>query len=86
MPDERAIMTYVSSYYHCFAGKIKVNLALHSTDRKIQALDIFPKLFFFFRYYFEIENSIESSRWTVRGSVPDDTIECMGYCFCWLPC
>ena len=25
MPDERAIMTYVSSYYHCFAGKIKVN-------------------------------------------------------------
>ena len=24
MPDERAIMTYVSSYYHCFAGKIKV--------------------------------------------------------------
>jgi hypothetical protein len=23
-------MTYVSSYYHCFAGKIKVNLALHS--------------------------------------------------------
>jgi hypothetical protein len=30
MPDERAIMTYVSSYYHCFAGKIKVNLALHS--------------------------------------------------------
>ena len=32
MPDERAIMTYVSSYYHCFAGKIKVNLALHSTD------------------------------------------------------
>ena len=32
MPDERAIMTYVSSYYHCFAGKIKVNLAIHSTD------------------------------------------------------
>lgn len=30
MPDERAIMTYVSSYYHCFAGKIKVNLVLHS--------------------------------------------------------
>jgi hypothetical protein len=30
MPDERAIMTYVSSYYHCFAGKIKVNLAHHS--------------------------------------------------------
>lgn len=34
MPDERAIMTYVSSYYHCFAGKIKVNLALYSTDKQ----------------------------------------------------
>ncbi|XP_059350410.1 alpha-actinin, sarcomeric isoform X2 [Daphnia carinata] len=27
MPDERAIMTYVSSYYHCFAGKIKAETA-----------------------------------------------------------
>lgn len=24
MPDERAVMTYVSSYYHCFAGAKKV--------------------------------------------------------------
>ena len=24
MPDERAIMTYVSSYYHCFSGAQKV--------------------------------------------------------------
>jgi len=26
MPDERAIMTYVSSYYHCFSGAQKVIL------------------------------------------------------------
>lgn len=25
MPDERAVMTYVSSYYHCFSGAQKVN-------------------------------------------------------------
>lgn len=24
MPDERAVMTYVSSYYHCFSGAQKV--------------------------------------------------------------
>lgn len=30
MPDERAIMTYVSSYYHCFSGAQKVR-ALMST-------------------------------------------------------
>lgn len=26
MPDERAVMTYVSSYYHCFSGAQKVCL------------------------------------------------------------
>lgn len=25
MPDERAVMTYVSSYYHCFSGAQKVH-------------------------------------------------------------
>lgn len=24
MPDDRAVMTYVSSYYHCFSGAQKV--------------------------------------------------------------
>jgi actinin alpha len=24
MPDERLVMTYVSSYYHCFSGAQKV--------------------------------------------------------------
>jgi len=24
LPDERAVMTYVSSYYHCFSGAQKV--------------------------------------------------------------
>lgn len=24
MPDEKAVMTYVSSYYHCFLGMRKV--------------------------------------------------------------
>lgn len=27
MPDERAVMTYVSSYYHCFSGAQKVCFA-----------------------------------------------------------
>lgn len=28
MPDERAVMTYVSSYYHCFSGAQKVGFVL----------------------------------------------------------
>lgn len=35
MPDERAVMTYVSSYYHCFSGAQKVcvlRLKLTSND------------------------------------------------------
>ena len=48
MPDERAIMTYVSSYYHCFAGKIKVNLAIHSTDHNWCR----PYHFLFLQFFF----------------------------------
>lgn len=29
MPDERAVMTYVSSYYHCFSGAQKVGFVFH---------------------------------------------------------
>lgn len=27
MPDERAVMTYVSSYYHTFSGAQQVNVS-----------------------------------------------------------
>lgn len=30
MPDERAVMTYVSSYYHCFSGAQKVCVICNS--------------------------------------------------------
>jgi actinin alpha len=34
MPDEKAVMTYVSSYYHCFSGMQKVcSFASINSDR-----------------------------------------------------
>ena len=91
MPDERAIMTYVSSYYHCFAGKIKVNLAIHSTDHNWCR----PYHFFIFTIFFYSRRAKGSSDWTIfpllysfffsRGIVPDDTsIHSMGYIYCLL--
>lgn len=39
MPDERAVMTYVSSYYHCFSGAQKV-CSLHFELTITDALSI----------------------------------------------
>lgn len=36
MPDERAVMTYVSSYYHCFSGAQKVCNSLFDVCRLSQ--------------------------------------------------
>lgn len=39
MPDERAVMTYVSSYYHCFSGAQKVcSLHLELTCNRRECL------------------------------------------------
>lgn len=42
MPDERAVMTYVSSYYHCFSGAQKVGYV---------SFHFFYNIFFFSNFY-----------------------------------
>lgn len=34
MPDERAVMTYVSSYYHCFSGAQKVGFLIFEKKKE----------------------------------------------------
>lgn len=43
MPDERAVMTYVSSYYHCFSGAQKVGSKkskFTTTTKQKQVVDV----------------------------------------------
>lgn len=51
MPDERAVMTYVSSYYHCFSGAQKVGY---------QILE--PTKFKFKFFLFKIQNLKKKER------------------------
>lgn len=37
-PDERVVMTYVSSYYHCFSGAQKVSLGRGRANGNVQAI------------------------------------------------
>lgn len=41
MPDERAVMTYVSSYYHCFSGAQKVCVFCNSNLTYNKRIDVF---------------------------------------------
>jgi len=38
MPDERAVMTYVSSYYHCFSGAQKVSDNFNLTKSVLESV------------------------------------------------
>ena len=69
MPDERAIMTYVSSYYHCFAGKIKVNVFIPATKRLtvFLPLHILSNYLISCFYYFPSLFSIHLRNYFVRN-------------------
>lgn len=73
MPDERAVMTYVSSYYHCFSGAQKVcfsafginpsrngreSVCAQEAKIKKDIVDPHPKLFSFFDLSRKIQISL----------------------------
>lgn len=51
MPDERAVMTYVSSYYHCFSGAQKVG-SFNSAKQKEKKYQNLLNLSFLHNYVF----------------------------------
>lgn len=66
MPDERAVMTYVSSYYHCFSGAQKVCPFFAFTVLTFEAfveLLLFRTAFLYLCLRYKSNHSISSTGW-----------------------
>lgn len=76
-PDEKAVMTYVSCYYHAFSGKQKVSAGWTSISQLGQPIKCFhsyliTKLPVWKAYNFEISvcvSTVSSDRWMDLNSV-----------------
>lgn len=70
LPDERAVMTYVSSYYHCFSGAQKVKIQFFLFNYNIQYYIFLIDSHYieyinvvFFKWYYYIFNMTHIFSW-----------------------